>query len=200
MTLSRYQVGTDGRTGYEWLRDRRCDMAIGEFGEAVMYKELRPAETERNKAEIGWKTGVYLGSMVRSNESVIGTVQGVIKAFAVKRRPMRDRWNHQAVTEMPGALIRPNPTGPGHEHITISIEGRAEREEAKKDEAEDAESKDNHTRRTIITRGIFETVGYTEHCEGCRYMQARMEEQTPHTGACRGGIEEEMVKRHAKGR
>ena len=44
MTLTRYQVGTDGKTGYERLRNRRCDMDICAFGEIVMYKELHPAE------------------------------------------------------------------------------------------------------------------------------------------------------------
>ena len=59
MTLNRYQVGTDGKTGYERLTNRRCGMAICEFGESIMHKELHPAETKRDKAQIDWKTGVY---------------------------------------------------------------------------------------------------------------------------------------------
>ena len=137
MTLSRYQVGADGKTGYERLRNRRCDMAICEFGECIMYKELHPAETTRNKAEIDWKVGVYLGGVIRSNESLVGTNLGVIKAFAVKRRPEKDRWDYQAVTEMPGTLVRPNPSGPGHEHIAIRIEGRVDREITKALETDD---------------------------------------------------------------
>ena len=42
--------------------------------------------------EIDWKRGVYLGGMMRSNESVVGTDQGVIKAFAIKRISPKDRW------------------------------------------------------------------------------------------------------------
>ena len=32
MTLTRYQVGTDGKTGYERLKNRICDMNICAFG------------------------------------------------------------------------------------------------------------------------------------------------------------------------
>ena len=86
MTFNRYQVGVDGRAGYERLGSRRCDIAICELGECVMYKELHLAETERDKANIEWKTSVYPGGMVRSNESVVGTEQGFIKACAVNKK------------------------------------------------------------------------------------------------------------------
>ena len=85
MTLTRYQVGTDGKTCYEMLKNRRCDMNICACGEMVMYKELHPAETQRDKSALDWKHGVYLGGVMRSNESVVGTDQGVVKAFAIKR-------------------------------------------------------------------------------------------------------------------
>ena len=44
MTLSRYQVGEDERAGHERLRSRRGNMAIGEFGERVMHKDMHAAE------------------------------------------------------------------------------------------------------------------------------------------------------------
>ncbi len=45
-----------------------------------------------------------------------------------------------------------------------------------------------------ITRKMLERIGYTEDCEGCRYMQAGMDESRPHTERCRKRIEEEMKK------
>ena len=109
MTLTRHQVGTDGKTGYERLRNRRCEMDICAFGEIVMYKELHPAETQRDKSALDWKQGVYLGGMMRSNESVVGTDQGVIKAFAIKRMSPENRWDYMAVKNMPGTLMGPDP-------------------------------------------------------------------------------------------
>ena len=67
MTLTRYQVGTDGKTGYERMRNRYCDTAICACGEKVVYKGLHPAETQRDKSALDWKQGVYLGGIMRSN-------------------------------------------------------------------------------------------------------------------------------------
>ena len=115
------------KTGYERLRNRTCDTAICEFGEGIMHKEVHPAETKKTKLRYIGNIGVYLGGMARSNESVVGTEQGLIKAFAVNRKPKKDRWDYQAITEMPGTLIRPNPEGSGNDRIAIRIEGRVER-------------------------------------------------------------------------
>ena len=49
-------------------------------------------------------------------------------------------------------------------------------------------------RRLRITKPTLERYGYTEKCEGCRYMQAGMDDQRPHTEQCRQRIEEEMKK------
>ena len=115
MILTRYQVGADGKTGYERMKNRRCNFAICAFGELVMYKELHPAETERDKSALDWKRGVYLGGLMRSNESVVGTDQGVIKAFAVKRLMEKERWSLEAVRKMPGTLMGPYPSIPGRD-------------------------------------------------------------------------------------
>ena len=60
-------------------------LAICAFGETVMYLELHRAEIQRDKSALDWKQGVYLGGMMRSNESVVGTEQGVVKTFAIKK-------------------------------------------------------------------------------------------------------------------
>ena len=128
MTMTRYQVGAYGKTGYERMKNRRCNFAICAFGEMVMYKELHPAKTERDKSALGWKRGVYLGGRMRSNESVVGTDQGVIKAFAVKRMTEKERWNLEAVKDMPGTLMGPDPNRPGGDRVPIRKEARIERE------------------------------------------------------------------------
>ena len=39
MTVSRFLVGKDGRTGYERRRGRRCTLGVVPFGEIVWYKK-----------------------------------------------------------------------------------------------------------------------------------------------------------------
>ncbi len=41
MLRSRYLVGRDGRTAYEWRRGRNFKLPVVAFGEEVWYKELR---------------------------------------------------------------------------------------------------------------------------------------------------------------
>ena len=191
MTLTRYQVGADGKTGYERMKNRRCNMAICAFGEMVMYKELHPAETQRDKSVMDWKQGLYLGGLMRSNESVVGTEQGVIKAFAIKRMAGKERWNLEAVKSMPGTLMGPDPSRPGRDRVPIRIEARIEREV---EQPSGSDGRKKQVRIMKITRKILEKVGFTEECEGCRYMQAGMEEQREHSEKCRQRIEKELVK------
>ena len=127
MTLTRYQVGAYGKTGYEMMKNRRCNFAICAIGEMVMHKELHHAETERDKSAFDWKRGVYLGGLMRSNESVVGTDQGVIKAFAIKRLTEKERTSLEAVKNMPGTLMGPDPNRPGRDRVPIGIEARVER-------------------------------------------------------------------------
>ena len=45
-----------------------------------------------------------------------------------------------------------------------------------------------------ITINVLENTGFIEGCEGCRYMQAGMDEQREHSEKCRQRIEEELAK------
>ena len=55
------------------------------FGEKVWYKEIRPGKERANKLESEWREGLWLGHSRRSNEAIIGTREGVVRAYAVKR-------------------------------------------------------------------------------------------------------------------
>ena len=68
MLLSRYQVGRDGKTGYERRRGRSCGIPTVCFGEKVWYKEGKSKEV-RAKFESEWKQGLWLGHTRASNEA-----------------------------------------------------------------------------------------------------------------------------------
>eukprot|EP00973_Karenia_brevis_P075935 10550128-Karenia_brevis.AAC.1 len=79
-------VGKDGRTGYEGRRGRRCNIPAVPFGERVWYKQLREQKERRNKFETEWKEGVWLGHSRNRNEILIGTSDGTVRAYAVRRQ------------------------------------------------------------------------------------------------------------------
>ena len=54
-------------------------------GEKVWYREIRPGMTRANKAQTEWYPGIWLGPVMGSSGTLIGTEKGVVRASAVKR-------------------------------------------------------------------------------------------------------------------
>ena len=103
MLLSRFMVGSDGMTGYERRRGRKCTIAVVPFGEAVWYREVRVTKERKNMYDTEWKDGIWLGHTRRSNEVVVGTADGVVRAYSIKRRAEGERWNGELLKSMRGS-------------------------------------------------------------------------------------------------
>jgi len=63
---------------------------------------------------------VWLGHARGSSESLVGTKDGVVRAWTIRRMPEGERWGPEAITEMQGAPARPSTVLPGI-HIPIAI-------------------------------------------------------------------------------
>ena len=113
MMVSRFLVGKDGLTAYERRRGRKCRIPVVAFGEKVWYKEIRPGKERANKLESEWREGLGLGHSRRSNEAIIGTREGVVRAYAVKRMDEESRWDAKYLQEMKGTPKQPDPSRPG---------------------------------------------------------------------------------------
>ena len=81
MLPSRYLKGKDGCTPYERRRGRKCEVPVVPFGETVWYKRIREGKVHKNKMESEWEEGVWLGHHRNTNEMVIGTSKGVVRAY-----------------------------------------------------------------------------------------------------------------------
>ena len=113
MVYSRYKVGNDGKTAYERQKGRKCKLVVVPIGELVVYKKLGETAQERKSLESHWFEGVWLGHARGSSEALLGTKDGVVRAWAVRRKPEEERWGAEAITEMRGAPAKPNPSMPG---------------------------------------------------------------------------------------
>ena len=91
MMVSRFLVGKDGVTAYERRRGRKCRIPVVAFGEMVWYK-ISPGKERGKKLESEWREWLWLGHSRISNEAVIGTREGVVRACAVKRMDEESRW------------------------------------------------------------------------------------------------------------
>ena len=120
MAYSRFKLGEDGRTAYERQKGRRCCLKVVPFGELVRYKQLGETSQERESLETIWFEGVWLGHARGSSEALVGTTEGVVRAWTIRRLPEAERRDAESITEMQGTPAQPNPTAPGL-HIPIAI-------------------------------------------------------------------------------
>ena len=56
--------------------------------------------------ESKWEEGLWLGHTRNSNEVLVGNKDGVVKAWAVRRRPLEERWDDALVRS-----LRAKPSG-----------------------------------------------------------------------------------------
>ena len=84
MNTSRFLVGKDGRTGYERRRGRKCKSHALPIGEKVWYERIRKNKHQEHNLETEWFEGIWLGHNRASNETPIGTTEGVAKAYGVR--------------------------------------------------------------------------------------------------------------------
>ena len=107
--ISKFTLGIDGKTSHERCRGRKFDKVLPEFGECVMYLKT-PQHKGREKLEPRWESGVYLGVHDRSQELIIGTPDGAIKAHEFRRKGSHEeRWNMEEITVMKGLPWQPDP-------------------------------------------------------------------------------------------
>ena len=99
MLISRYKADIDGKTEFEKRRGRRCAIPLTSFGETFWYKQIDRGKG-RNKFDIKWHKGVWLGHARDTNEMYLGTAEGVVKSYVCKRLPTDERGNKEMINDM----------------------------------------------------------------------------------------------------
>ena len=85
-----YQQGVDGCTACMRAKGKCFSGTAMGFGEEVWY--TKAGIVGQDKMDVCWHSGVWLGTIERSSESIIGTEDGCIKVRSTMRKPERDRW------------------------------------------------------------------------------------------------------------
>ena len=189
MLLSRYSVGKDGKTPYERRRGRKCNIPVVVFGEKVYYKELRQNKDHKDKLQSEWFTGIWLGHARSSNEHLIGTKSGAIKAYAIKRQGEDQRWDADLIQQLQGTPQQPDPNKPG---LTVPIRVSFDQVPAAVQPVV-VEVAQRQIRRMRIGKALLSKYGYSSNCEGCRFSRAGLGETRGHTEDCRARIEAAMA-------
>ena len=180
--LARILKGQDGMTAYRRITGRDWNQEILEFGERVLYKPLKD-NAAANKMDERFHEGVWIGFNTHSKEHLIGTPEGVIRARTLRRRPMSERWSHQAVLGVRGTPRNPTP-GSESDKVLVRIPTP---EEILARQLQ-GERLDRIPRRVRLEKEYFDDYGFTTNCPGCRNIQEGKPPRN-HSEECRKRIE-----------
>merc|ERR1739836_281266 len=104
---TQFSIGKDCNIAQERLQGQASNKPMARFGEHVLYLPLDAPNTEENKIESKLRDGVWLGVIDRTDETIIGTLEGVVKCRTIKRRPDGQQWNQEALEDMKGSAKQP---------------------------------------------------------------------------------------------
>lgn len=100
---NRYHVGQDGRTPSERVAGRLSAAAVAEFGERVMSMVAAPNKDRQRSL------GIWLGLVTRTQESLAGTPEGVIRTWTLKRIGTQERWSSEGLLAIRCTTRQPDP-------------------------------------------------------------------------------------------
>ena len=101
--VNRFEIAHDGRTAYQRVRGKPFSGIVCELGENVhALKCKRSPVPHRYKYDTRWFEGVFLGFKGLTNEFLIGTPDGVKAVRTIRRKPIQDRWDIEALNNFKG--------------------------------------------------------------------------------------------------
>ena len=83
-------------------------MKLVPFGESIMFKIPKTSE-RTGKFEDRWKSGCWVGFVVRTGEHLVATSIGVFRVSTIMRRPADQRSSETMIKEIKGSPEEPIP-------------------------------------------------------------------------------------------
>ena len=149
---------------------------------------LRANSLQRNKfTESRWEEGVYVGIREESNELLIATLEGILKARTFRPRgSIKESWNKSFFNKCTGSPWEPVIRRDGIE-VKSSVRLQEDQEEEDIGKPEQGEVNHRQFRSFQIRRQEVIKHGATPACNGCKAALARTK-AVNHTETCRKRI------------
>ena len=186
MLLSRYSVIDGDKTAYERQTGRKCRLEVIPIGEMVLYKSAKTSQDRKRVIGENWREAIWLGHNRGSSDALVGTAEGVVRAWSIKRVSESERWNLAMIRAMRGTPSQPDPNQvttriPVSITMPVSTPMPAIRLPEEKG------------RQIYFKEEDFEAYGYTDGCEGCDAKKAGMPLRR-HSDECRARLTAELRK------
>ena len=82
--------------------------ALGNIRRKVLYRTM-DHNKGKSKMDVRWEEGIWVGISRESNEAIVGTTMGTVRAYATKRRQIEERWDRSMIADLKGIPQKPNP-------------------------------------------------------------------------------------------
>ena len=181
--------GTDGITAWARIRGRPFGQQLVGFGESLLYRYPTKGPRHAPDGNIGalGRDGTFLGYDRFSNTFLIETVDGLVQARSITRKPETERWSADGlagVRSMPGDARR----APRRQAERFG--GPATDQAATTDDARPAPLR----QLRINTSDLKEHDHNDPNCPQCQHIQryGRARAGGQHTAACRDALIEKM--------
>ncbi len=134
-------IEATGKTSYEYVKGRKFTRQVPEYGECVLY--LRANSLQRNKfTESRWEEGVYVGIREESNELLIATPEGILKARTFRPRgSIKESWNKSFFNKCTGSPWEPVI---GRNGIEVKSSVRLQEDQEEEDIGKPEQGEANH--------------------------------------------------------
>ncbi len=185
--ITRFQVGTDGKTPYERMKGKRTKRPLAAIGEKILYMKK-----DGKGMNMRFDYGFFLGVSEKSDELYVATEAGVLKTRTVRRLTDEKKWDGDFIKRIVGT-----PWAPIDGRSPMHIGARIHRQDVPEEHVPEEANPTVQTKRFRITREDLRKYGYTPGCAGCRSAQIPGYRAVAHTEKCRSRITEEMSKEPA---
>ena len=146
--ITKYVKGQTGRTAYREARGHDAQAPVAKFGENVMHITSKDPSKSGQNVDAKFHERIRLGLRMKSDESIIGTPSGVIRAKTARRVPEDQRWCAAEVLNI--RRIPSNPVrGAGGDHILIEAYGTKHSERGEDEHAPALEREKCGTRSAV---------------------------------------------------
>ena len=141
-----------------------------------LYMTSKSTSKSGPKVDAKLHDGIWLGLRVKSDESIIGTPNGVIKAKTVRRLPVDQRWRTEEVLSKRGIPSNPVPST-GKDHIPTEVKGTKHAERGEDEHAPARKHKKCDVRPTVAAleptvRRMYVTRTHTRECPTCKGIES----------------------------
>jgi hypothetical protein len=106
-TINIGRRGQDGRTAWELRHGRAFKRKVVAFSEKAMYL---PGGKRASRLEDKFFEGIFLGFSMRTDEALVGTRDGVVRARTIRRLGPAQRGEKELLNAIKGVVWKPVPS------------------------------------------------------------------------------------------